>query len=629
MTPQRAEPGGEPVADRLLAALRAWRYLDQRRFEFTVAALGEQNPPAWPQFSELATGAGLAELRQDGTTLAVRHPVEVPLAEPDRDLEDILRRLLDHWLTARDAAAQVAALRWAVALRDWGAIDPRWLYELQHVSLDRDPEVVAMLDALPVEARKANPILTWAWGASGTYAANAGSSHTIAITRLVADAVALHSRWQEAPTVDAAVTAGCIWMLAQRFLPTSPPSAALEGAWATHLEVSRYIAEQRRHHSPPSPIIEVTFRAGSARIALARADLRHVTVEADYALALDPDIAAPLVRGGANFAMELMGFPSEPYDRPESEAGFGIGIAFQDSMSERLSRALSMVRQLDRAGCEAALHVFDGMPPGAPGWTGVVFLQMLNGALWGDPEATLTRADAAAARHGMVWQEHRGPLGQILLARGRVALLNRIGSHHAAHEVAHALPALLRRVAEAQTRLWAGDFSHARRITDAGLHDPETTLVDRVMLLAVRAATLALDPASSPESQAAAARLAVDACLEHDVWVALALVPPETREGILDVAAADDPPHPRLDLLRERIRELSGDPRRTSAQIPLSRRERVLLPLLASTQTVPEIATALHVSPNTVRKQVVTLRAKFDAGSRQELVRRAREAGLL
>ena len=55
----------------------------------------------------------------------------------------------------------------------------------------------------------------------------------------------------------------------------------------------------------------------------------------------------------------------------------------------------------------------------------------------------------------------------------------------------------------------------------------------------------------------------------------------------------------------------------------------LLLPLLATDESVPDIARRLHVSVNTVRKQVVTLREKFQADSRAELVRRARTYGAL
>ena len=81
--------------------------------------------------------------------------------------------------------------------------------------------------------------------------------------------------------------------------------------------------------------------------------------------------------------------------------------------------------------------------------------------------------------------------------------------------------------------------------------------------------------------------------------------------------------------LAERVNVLTRSGQEASGRVQLTRRERVLMPLLASAETVPDIARTLQVSPNTVRKQVVTLRTKFAARTRAELVRKVRDAGLI
>lgn len=53
------------------------------------------------------------------------------------------------------------------------------------------------------------------------------------------------------------------------------------------------------------------------------------------------------------------------------------------------------------------------------------------------------------------------------------------------------------------------------------------------------------------------------------------------------------------------------------------------LPLLATQDSVPEIALKLRVWVNIVRKQVVSLRAEFGAESRAELVRKASAYGTI
>ena len=58
-------------------------------------------------------------------------------------------------------------------------------------------------------------------------------------------------------------------------------------------------------------------------------------------------------------------------------------------------------------------------------------------------------------------------------------------------------------------------------------------------------------------------------------------------------------------------------------------RSPLLLPLLAGKDSVPQIASQLQVSVNTVRKQVATLRAKFHADTRAELIRKAIAYGVI
>jgi DNA-binding NarL/FixJ family response regulator len=70
------------------------------------------------------------------------------------------------------------------------------------------------------------------------------------------------------------------------------------------------------------------------------------------------------------------------------------------------------------------------------------------------------------------------------------------------------------------------------------------------------------------------------------------------------------------------------DRRSDLAEVKLTRREQVLLPLLLQPLTIQEVADRLFVSANTVRKQVVTLRQKLGASSRAELVARATELGI-
>lgn len=63
--------------------------------------------------------------------------------------------------------------------------------------------------------------------------------------------------------------------------------------------------------------------------------------------------------------------------------------------------------------------------------------------------------------------------------------------------------------------------------------------------------------------------------------------------------------------------------------VHLTDREVILLPLLATDESLPEIARKLQVSVNTVRQLVTTLRKKFGADTRAELIRRAASYGAI
>ena len=80
---------------------------------------------------------------------------------------------------------------------------------------------------------------------------------------------------------------------------------------------------------------------------------------------------------------------------------------------------------------------------------------------------------------------------------------------------------------------------------------------------------------------------------------------------------------PRFPVLVERLRLLNDAGEDGIRPVQLTDRELLLLPMLAGKESVPQIATQLQVSVNTVRTQVATLRAKFHADTRAELIRKA------
>ncbi len=112
--------------------------------------------------------------------------------------------------------------------------------------------------------------------------------------------------------------------------------------------------------------------------------------------------------------------------------------------------------------------------------------------------------------------------------------------------------------------------------------------------------------------------------LENEAFLPIALLPQTAREALLDLCrSAGLADTAAFQLLLDRLRELNDAGEDGIRPVQLTEREIVLLPLLAGKDSVPQIARTLQVSVNTVRKQVATVREKFHAETRAELIRKA------
>jgi DNA-binding NarL/FixJ family response regulator len=109
-----------------------------------------------------------------------------------------------------------------------------------------------------------------------------------------------------------------------------------------------------------------------------------------------------------------------------------------------------------------------------------------------------------------------------------------------------------------------------------------------------------------------------------EAFLPIALLPRSARDALVQLYRSDmDPDDPGLQTLLARLGELNDASKDAIRPVRLTDRELILLPLLAGDDAVPEIARKLQVSVNTVRKQVVTLREKFHAESRADLIKKA------
>jgi len=208
-------------------------------------------------------------------------------------------------------------------------------------------------------------------------------------------------------------------------------------------------------------------------------------------------------------------------------------------------------------------------------------------------------------------------------------LLTKSGAFGAATARIENLPEGLRLLPQARIHLWAGQFDLAIRVADAGAYDEGRGLVDRHLLLIVKAAASLLARRGGDADLRAAAIKEVRHLLTTQNFVSIAVLPKPARDAMIELCAPELGQEPNFARMLERFADLNDSGERGVRPLRLTERELLLLPMLATEVTVPEIARQLQVSVNTVRKQVVTLREKFGSDSRPELIRKARAYGAI
>jgi len=162
------------------------------------------------------------------------------------------------------------------------------------------------------------------------------------------------------------------------------------------------------------------------------------------------------------------------------------------------------------------------------------------------------------------------------------------------------------------------------------LPDPNLIHADRLQLLIIRGAATTLDSSITPDIETDTVN-ALRTLVQQRNYLPLAMLPRHARDTILTICeplSTDPAVHEQFVELKERLKAVTGGDS-AFGLLQLTDREAILLPLLATSDSVPVIARKLHVSVHTVRNQAATLREKFQASTRAELVRKAGDYGAL
>lgn len=634
-------PGGNelqlpPPLEGWAVTVAVWPELNASSYRLVARTFAEGRAPDWAFFTSILTQAAIVEPGSSTDTYLLTPQWRGRL---ERELDafggeaDVRSRLMEQWADKPDSHVMGEIAGWAAEAERWDILEQVWLH-LHQITSRISRQALRVLADIPAEARKERPLLTWASGAAASILSTREHGIDPLWERLLLDSALVHADWAQRADSDEAVTAGTFRMIGQRHLPSGPGHPPLDDAWRTKEEIDAFIDARSRAGAPPGRVAQATFRAFSARLALFKRDPLAAMGEARWSEILsDWGPSSALAQGVGSLAASLASEegPAHFSDPPVGDLGDALGargLRGQGRVFEMLADGHEAVRRLDRAGLERCLSLVSEDLASATGvWAVRAALDAWHALLWGDPVAGLEEMSAVTQRFAMPAREQDEPLGRAQLGRVRVVLLAKAGALAAAARLASALPDEVGLISRARVHLWAGQYADAILLTDSGRFQPGLSMTDRYRLTLIRAAAALLAGNLSDAFRNDGIR-ELTRLLASESYVNMALLPPAARVGLLAECAAElDRESVRR--LADKLNELNDVGDDSLRPVHLTERERVLLPMLAEEISVPEIAQRLQVSVNTVRKQVVTLREKFQVGSRDELVRKARARGAL
>ena len=563
------------------------------------------------------------------------------LERSDPGVDAVRRQLAAAGLAQRPGGTGPRLAALALGSGDWAGSEAVWrLYPSG--DLVADPEVCAGYAGVPNAMRAKYPGLSVAAAIASSYEVESDHLDLDRMaTALIRDGRALHGGWQEHSSAEAKVVAGTLSLLAQAALPGSAAETPTELEVRTYEKLVEVIRDSSLSHGALTARALTLFHSSVALISLLRGDWSRARKEAEYALILNdgcgvPGFLAALVVGlSCAAAGDSRGFTiAEAFLTEHTAHGCRPRAWLEPAF--HLVHAGAALRELNRDAAQhyLRLHVLEAShtqwlsaPP--------LHAALLSTAaiLWEDPGHALARFDSLVP--GLVSDARIASPWSRLVLRSRAELLLALGAASQAERIIHQLMAATDGAVSLVPAAWfdlcAGRLSDALAKADEGIFESRASLADRAFLHTVKSATLQQAGAAN-QLVGSAATAACVTCERAGTLMPFAVLPGPIRNLLLtEHGGHHDDDHCYLahavhNGAFDHLRDATLD---VPTALRLTRREEVLMPLLATAASVPEIASQQFVSVNTVRKQVVTLRQKFGAASRDDLIRKAHEAGLL
>lgn len=290
------------------------------------------------------------------------------------------------------------------------------------------------------------------------------------------------------------------------------------------------------------------------------------------------------------------------------------------SQAAHLARALLAMDQLDEEGTERHMDAAGEVGTDLDLWPCNLYVRSQHALVFGDPVGMLSNLDGIRATHSA----HVGDVGagQRLLHRMEVDLLLALGEVNRAQALLSDRTEPWLATSRARLHLITGDHERARSWASAGTWAPTVTTRDRLDRLMIHAAAAERQGRSDVADRTF--RQAGALAAQIGTLRSFPLVP----RAILDRLLARSP-GVLEGVQRNLVRGARSVYPAHAALITLSEREQVVLEQMARFDNIREIAAALTVSPNTVKKQVVAVYAKLGVHDRESALLEAHRLGLL
>lgn len=407
----------------------------------------------------------------------------------------------------------------------------------------------------------------------------------------------------------------------------------VQGRSGEALDVANWYDEQtkgRRGALKPSASVQAWFQFEWARTLLLDGDLPDSVAKS--AGAFDAAVgreARPFAASGSAaltaLGYTLLGSPADARRWLQHHHAAPMPDGWVSGMLALPARVSSALRAVDLLDIHHATDMVDELADCSvldELWPLIAVVEARHAMLFGDPAHVLLKIYEGRARRDEIVRD--GPASRAWIDRSVVELQIHLGELTRAHAHLGALDrdAPTFRVVDARLNLAAQRPEKARRIAAAGARSPAASARDRVHLLIIEAVcALRLDQLDDARDSFALAYALVE---RLEVPSAFATIPADELETLLGLVGFTLPQDVSDALHQAHPAAVGG-----GGLVLLTPRELEVLRQTAEWHSVADVAKALSVSVNTVKKQRASVYDKLGVNDARSAIMRAEGLGLL